>query len=129
MSATSLTTEVDFSPVRHSRSLQQRLAELADEQHRQVVPGQAPGVLKVPAKCYNRGDNCRLVKALTERNQRVLCLLAAGLSSTEVAEEPVISVASAGSYIKSLYAKLGSHSEKSDRDGYSGGAGLTVMVR
>jgi LuxR family maltose regulon positive regulatory protein len=39
----------------------------------------------------------------------VLRLLAAGLSSTEVAEELVISVATARSYIKTLYGKLDAH--------------------
>jgi LuxR family maltose regulon positive regulatory protein len=38
--------------------------------------------------------------------------LAAGLSSTEVAEELVLSVSTARSYMKSLYGKLDAHSRE-----------------
>jgi LuxR family maltose regulon positive regulatory protein len=47
---------------------------------------------------------------LTEREQQILRLLAAGLSSTEIAEELVIAVNTARSYIKSIYGKLDAHS-------------------
>jgi ATP/maltotriose-dependent transcriptional regulator MalT len=53
-----------------------------------------------------------LVEPLTEREAQVLRLLAAGLSSTEVAGELVIAVSTARSYIKSLYAKLDAHSRQ-----------------
>jgi LuxR family maltose regulon positive regulatory protein len=51
-----------------------------------------------------------LVEPLTERETQVLRLLAAGLSSTEVAKELVIAVSTSRSYIKSLYGKLNAHS-------------------
>lgn len=46
---------------------------------------------------------------LTRRERQILRLLAAGLSSNEVAEEVVISVNTARSYIKAIYRKLGVH--------------------
>ena len=49
---------------------------------------------------------------LTQREQQLLRLLAAGLSSTEVAEELVIAVNTARSYIKSIYGKLDAHSRE-----------------
>jgi LuxR family maltose regulon positive regulatory protein len=52
----------------------------------------------------------RLYEQLTEREHQVLRLLAAGLSSTEVAEELVIAVSTARSYIKVIYRKLDVHS-------------------
>jgi LuxR family maltose regulon positive regulatory protein len=51
-----------------------------------------------------------LIDPLTEREQQVLRLLAADLSSTEVAEQLVISVSTARSYIKNIYRKLDVHS-------------------
>jgi LuxR family maltose regulon positive regulatory protein len=52
----------------------------------------------------------RLYEQLTEREHQVLRLLATGLSSTEVAEELVIAVSTARSYIKVIYRKLDVHS-------------------
>jgi LuxR family maltose regulon positive regulatory protein len=52
----------------------------------------------------------RLYEQLTEREHQVLRLLAAGLSSTEVAEELIIAVSTARSYIKVIYRKLNVHS-------------------
>jgi LuxR family maltose regulon positive regulatory protein len=51
-----------------------------------------------------------LYERLTEREQQVLRLLAAGLSSTEVAEELFIAVSTVRSYIKVIYRKLDVHS-------------------
>ncbi|MBN1890083.1 MAG: hypothetical protein JW850_18950 [Thermoflexales bacterium] len=51
-----------------------------------------------------------LYESLTERESQVLRLLAAGLSSTEVAEELIIAVSTARSYIKTIYQKLDAHS-------------------
>lgn len=51
-----------------------------------------------------------LESQLTERERQVLRLLAAGSTSTQIAESLVISVNTARSYIKALYAKLGVHS-------------------
>jgi len=52
------------------------------------------------------------LEPLTDRERQVLRLLAAGLSSNQVAEELVISVSTARSYIKSLYQKLDAHSRE-----------------
>jgi LuxR family maltose regulon positive regulatory protein len=52
------------------------------------------------------------VEPLTERERQLLRLLAAGLSSSEVAEELVLSVSTVRSYMKSLYAKLDAHSRE-----------------
>jgi LuxR family maltose regulon positive regulatory protein len=49
---------------------------------------------------------------LTEREAQVLRLLAAGLSSTEVAEELVLAVSTVRSYIKTIYSKLDVHSRE-----------------
>lgn len=50
-----------------------------------------------------------LISPLTARELQVLCLLAIGLKSTEVAEELVISVGTARTHIKNLYRKLNVH--------------------
>jgi LuxR family maltose regulon positive regulatory protein len=50
-----------------------------------------------------------LYEPLTERERQILRLLAAGLSSTEAAEELVIAVSTARSYIKTIYRKLDVH--------------------
>jgi LuxR family maltose regulon positive regulatory protein len=51
-----------------------------------------------------------LVEPLTKRELQVLRLMAADLSSPEIAEELVIAVSTARSHIKSIYGKLGAHS-------------------
>jgi LuxR family maltose regulon positive regulatory protein len=50
-----------------------------------------------------------LISPLTAREFQVLCLLAVGLSSTEIARELVISVGTARTHIKNLYRKLDVH--------------------
>ncbi len=50
-----------------------------------------------------------LVEPLSERELQVLRLLAAGLSSTEVAQELYIAVGTARTHIKNIYSKLGVH--------------------
>lgn len=82
---------------------QKLLADLAGEERRRAVRGQTFEVL---------GDLKGLVEPLTDRERQVLRLLAAGLTSNQVAEELVISVATARSYIKSLYGKLDAHSRE-----------------
>jgi LuxR family transcriptional regulator, maltose regulon positive regulatory protein len=51
-----------------------------------------------------------LTEPLTAREQQILRLLAAGLNSTQIAQELVISVNTARSYIKNLHQKLDAHS-------------------
>lgn len=51
-----------------------------------------------------------LVEPLTDRERQILRLLAAGLSSTEIAAELVIAVSTTRSYLKTLYRKLDVHS-------------------
>jgi LuxR family maltose regulon positive regulatory protein len=52
------------------------------------------------------------LEPLTDRERQVLRLLAAGLSSNQIAEELIISVSTVRSYIKSLYQKLDAHSRE-----------------
>ena len=53
-----------------------------------------------------------LKEPLTGREQQLLNLLAAGLTSNQVAEELVLSVSTVRSYMKSLYRKLDVHSRE-----------------
>jgi LuxR family maltose regulon positive regulatory protein len=80
---------------------QRLLAHLTEEERTRAVSGQASEILR---------DAGGLIEPLTDRERQVLRLLAVGLSSNEVAEELVISVSTARSYIKSLYGKLDAHS-------------------
>jgi LuxR family maltose regulon positive regulatory protein len=91
---------------------QKLLTDLVEEERRRALAGYLPGNAVLPAQSRASGGTSRLMEPLTERERQVLRLLAAGLSSTEVAEELVISVATARSYIKGLYGKLDAHSRK-----------------
>ncbi len=51
-----------------------------------------------------------LLDPLTEREGQILRLLAAGLSTPEIAEELIISVGTVRSHVKRLYSKLDAHS-------------------
>jgi LuxR family maltose regulon positive regulatory protein len=84
----------------HPAYAQKLLAAISDQEHRGGVQRSAAGA----------PGSSELLETLTERETQVLRLLAAGLTSTEVAEELVIAVSTARSYIKSLYAKLDAHS-------------------
>ena len=89
----------------HPAYAQKLLAALSDQERRQT------GVQCVATSPEGVDPGlAELVEPLTEREQQVLRLLAAGLSSTEVAEELVIAVSTSRSYIKSLYGKLDAHS-------------------
>jgi LuxR family maltose regulon positive regulatory protein len=57
-----------------------------------------------------------LAEPLTEREEQILRLLAAGLSSPEIAAELVLSVSTVRSYIKTLYAKLDAHGREEALD-------------
>jgi LuxR family maltose regulon positive regulatory protein len=81
------------------------LAELAEEERRRATAVRVPGVSGLPGMS-------RLIEPLTERERQVLRLLAAGLTSKEIAYELVIAVSTARSYIKSLYGKLDAHSRE-----------------
>jgi LuxR family maltose regulon positive regulatory protein len=91
---------------------QKLLVELAEEERKRALHGHMPGVSGTPAKARASGGMSRFIEPLTERERQALRLLAAGLTSTEVAKELVISVATARSYIKSLYGKLDAHSRE-----------------
>jgi LuxR family maltose regulon positive regulatory protein len=62
------------------------------------------------AAAVERRAACPLVEPLSERELEVLQLLTTHLSSTEIAEELVISVNTVRSHIKNIYGKLGVHS-------------------
>jgi LuxR family maltose regulon positive regulatory protein len=84
---------------------QKLLAALSDQGRQQ------PGVGRPMAPPEGAASGAAgLVEPLTEREKQVLRLLAAGLTSTEVAEELIIAVSTCRSYIKSLYGKLDAHS-------------------
>jgi LuxR family maltose regulon positive regulatory protein len=83
------------------------LADLGEDGRRQA--GGMRSLAPTHGKVAPAAD---LIEPPTERERQVLRLLAAGLSSTEVAEELVIAVSTARSYIKSLYGKLGAHSRE-----------------
>jgi LuxR family maltose regulon positive regulatory protein len=51
-----------------------------------------------------------LIEPLTKRESQVLRLMAAGLSSPEIADELVIAVSTARTHIKNIHGKLGAHS-------------------
>jgi LuxR family maltose regulon positive regulatory protein len=51
-------------------------------------------------------DSQPLIEPLSEQEQRVLRLLAAGLSNPEIAEQLVISVNTVKTHVKNIYAKL-----------------------
>jgi len=79
---------------------QRLLVDLLEEERRWAVAGQVVGTSQAPEAA---------VEIPTARERQVLRLLAAGLSSNEIAAELVISVSTARSYIKSLYGKLDVH--------------------
>ena len=52
-------------------------------------------------------DQTPLVESLSEREFEVLCLIVAGLSNREIAEQLVISLGTAKTHIHNIYGKLG----------------------
>jgi LuxR family maltose regulon positive regulatory protein len=57
-----------------------------------------------------RAADRAVTEPLSEREMQVLRLLNTSLSSTEIADELVVSVNTARSHIRSIYSKLGVHS-------------------
>jgi len=51
----------------------------------------------------------QLIEALNEQEQRILCLVSAGLSNSEVAEELFLWVNTVKWYLQEIYGKLGVH--------------------
>jgi LuxR family maltose regulon positive regulatory protein len=57
-----------------------------------------------------------LIEPLSEQEQRVLRLLAAGLSNPEISNELVISINTVKTHVKNIYGKLGINSRKDARE-------------
>jgi LuxR family maltose regulon positive regulatory protein len=63
-----------------------------------------------PGKAPVRASAAALVEPLTERELQVLRLMAAGLTSPQIAEELVVSVNTVRTHIQHIYQKLAAHS-------------------
>jgi LuxR family maltose regulon positive regulatory protein len=85
--------------VEYANRLLAALGETKDER-RKTDADSSPAPRPVPS----------LIEPLSEREIEVLRLLTTSLSSTEIAEELVISVNTVRSHVKSIYAKLDVHS-------------------
>jgi LuxR family maltose regulon positive regulatory protein len=91
--------------------LRQAIARSTHSEHaHRVLAAFATQVHRATTSLGPDGEILPLVDPLTERELQVLRLLAAGLSSTEVAEELIIAVSTVRSYIKTIYRKLDVHS-------------------
>lgn len=60
------------------------------------------------------------VEPLSQQEHRVLSLLAAGLTNTEIAESQVVSPNTVKTQVQSIYRKLNIHSRKEIRDALRG---------
>lgn len=79
---------------------------------RGIVPayvGRILAALAPESGQVQRPGQATLAEPLSERELEVLRLLTTGLSSTEIAQELIVSVNTARSHIKSIYAKLNVH--------------------
>jgi LuxR family maltose regulon positive regulatory protein len=65
---------------------------------------------------FLEGSSKQLVEPLSAQELRVLRLLAAGLSTPEIAGELVVSVNTAKTHVKNVYAKLGVNNRRQSRE-------------
>jgi LuxR family maltose regulon positive regulatory protein len=65
-------------------------------------------IFRAPAR--GNAAQSPLAEPLTDREREVLCLVVAGLSNREIADQLVITVGTAKRHVSNIYAKLGAHS-------------------
>ena len=88
----------------------QKLLQALEEQERRRA-GQVPASGNLASPAVSQPG---LVEPLTPREQQILRLLGAGLSSNEIAGELILSVSTTRTYIKLLYQKLNAHSREEE---------------
>lgn len=91
--------------------------ETAPTDHRGAPGDNAAGGAQTPTATIGVGRDlnpCSCAAAtfrLTPREEEVLALLAEGLTASEVAEQLIIGLATAKSHMRSIYAKMGVHTQ------------------
>jgi len=83
---------------------------LAELDREEKMSRQAQGQGREPASQLPPDGGSSLAEPLSERELQVLHLLDSHLSSTEIADQLIVSVNTARSHIKNIYSKLNAHS-------------------
>lgn len=84
-------------------------------EHQHEIQSQRPPVGNLTSPAPGRLKIQNLVEPLSPQEQRVLCLLAGGLSNPEIAEELIVSINTIKTQVKSIYRKLNVNSRKEAR--------------